>query len=303
MNGAGSSLFSEPDMLLRLEQMSLASKSRIRGTMQGKRRSKQLGTSLEFADYRLYTPGDDIRRFDWNVYGRTGKPFIKQFMDEQELQVNLYVDTSKSMDFGQTGASGIGSKFLYARQLAACIGYITLCGYDRVSARLFSQELGPQLPMLRGKGSASRLFQFLEEAQIGSAGDIANALMKPAALPRQPGMTWLFSDFLFEARVEEALGLLLSAKQEVVMVQVLSPEELDPTFVGDLRLIDSESGMGTEVAMTGKVIQAYQNAVKHYTQGLQRYCHERNILYMLAVTNLPVSETILRMFRGSGLLR
>jgi uncharacterized protein (DUF58 family) len=109
----GPGLQLDSSLMLRLDSLSLAAKNRIRGTMQGKRRSRQLGSSQEFADYRIYTPGDDTRQFDWNVFGRTGKPFIKQFMDEQELQVNVYIDCSKSMDFGE----GTANKFLYARQL------------------------------------------------------------------------------------------------------------------------------------------------------------------------------------------
>ncbi|WJH34622.1 DUF58 domain-containing protein [Paenibacillus sp. CC-CFT747] len=140
--------------------MSVAAKKRIRGTMQGKRRSRMLGSSMEFADYRMYTPGDDTRQLDWNVYGRTGKAFIKQFMDEQELQVHLYVDVSRSMDFGGTDSHPDHSKFLYARRLAACVGYITLAGYDRVGVKLFGEDMIGQLPVMRGKGSASRLLPF-----------------------------------------------------------------------------------------------------------------------------------------------
>jgi uncharacterized protein (DUF58 family) len=291
-------LLLDSSLMLRLDALQLAAKNRVRGTMQGKRRSRQLGSSQEFADYRLYTPGDDTRQFDWNVFGRTGKPFIKQFMDEQELQVNLYIDCSQSMEFG----AGATNKFLYARQLAACIGYISLAGYDRVSTRLFSDRIDQQLPMLRGKGSMHRLIQFLEQAAVESSGDLAAAMMQPAQLPRQPGVTWLFSDFLYESGIEDSLSYLLAARQEVVVVQVLSPMEMNPDIIGDLRLIDSESLSGKEVAVTGRVIKAYQEAVGQYTRGLQRFCHERNMAYVLTVTDTPLLDTIQRAFRQSGLL-
>ncbi|MBP1153799.1 MULTISPECIES: DUF58 domain-containing protein [unclassified Paenibacillus] len=290
----------DPKLLLRLEQMSLAAKRRIRGTMQGKRGSKQLGASLEFADYRMYAPGDDIRRFDWGAYARTGKPFIKQFMDEQELQVNLYIDVSRSMGFPKDDAAR--NKLLYAQQLAACVGFIALSGYDRVSARLFSDRVERELPMLRGKGSAHRLFQFLSEAEAVSGGDIADAVMKSGAIPRQPGMTWIFSDFLYETGIEETLSFLLAARQEVVVVQVLSEEEVRPVLSGDLRLIDSEFGTGKEVAVTGRVIEAYRSAVRQYTQSLRRFCHERGMIYLLATTDVPVADTVQRSLRVNGLL-
>ncbi|GCL73372.1 DUF58 domain-containing protein [Paenibacillus naphthalenovorans] len=297
---SASDLGLDPKLLLRLEQMSLAAKRRTRGTMQGKRRSKQLGASLEFADYRMYAPGDDIRRFDWGAYARTGKPFIKQFMDEQELQVNLYIDVTRSMGFPLEEAAG--NKLMYARQLAACIGYMALSGYDRVSARLFSDRIVRELPMLRGKGSVHRLFRFLSEAEAESGGDIADAVMKPGAIPRQPGMTWIFSDFLYESGIEEALNYLLAARQEVVVVQVLSEEEMRPALTGDLRLIDSESGTGKEVAVTARVIEAYQAAIRQYTHGLKQFCHERGMTYVLATTDVPVADAVLRSLREHGLL-
>ncbi|SDI30919.1 DUF58 domain-containing protein [Paenibacillus naphthalenovorans] len=297
---SASDLGLDPKLLLRLEQMSLVAKRRTRGTMQGKRRSKQLGASLEFADYRMYAPGDDIRRFDWGAYARTGKPFIKQFMDEQELQVNLYIDVTRSMGFPLEEAAG--NKLMYARQLAACIGYMALSGYDRVSARLFSDRIVRELPMLRGKGSVHRLFRFLSEAEAESGGDIADAVMKPGAIPRQPGMTWIFSDFLYESGIEEALNYLLAARQEVVVVQVLSEEEMRPALTGDLRLIDSESGTGKEVAVTARVIEAYQAAIRQYTHGLKQFCHERGMTYVLATTDVPVADAVLRSLREHGLL-
>jgi len=241
-------LFLPSGLLLQLEQLSLVAKRRVRGTMQGKRRSKQLGSSLEFADYREYAPGDDTRRFDWSVYGRTGKPFIKQYMDEQELQVHLFLDASRSMNFGED-ASGLlveggklGNKLEYAKQLAASIGYIALAAYDRVDVASFTDQIDSHTPLMRGRGSAERLFHFMQmmEGQPINKGRanadhlyFARPFMNPYALSRQQGMTWVFSDFLAEQGVEEALSYLLSAKQEVVVVQVLHPQELEPKLVGD----------------------------------------------------------------------
>ncbi|MEO3947785.1 DUF58 domain-containing protein [Gorillibacterium sp. CAU 1737] len=341
---SGSLLFPNPKDLHRLEQMMLSSKSRIRGTIQGRRRSKQAGSSLEFADYRLYAPGDDTRQLDWNVYGRTGKPFIKQFLDERELQVHLYIDSSRSMDFGSgkgaasgdsaaygNGADGGGnthpstsaaaeerdssaykpaagkergiSKFLYARRLAACVGYMALSGYDRTGVRFFGERISRELPLVRGKGSAHRLFAFLEEAATEPTGSIANAIMSPLSVPKQPGMAWVFSDFLYESGVEEALTYLQAARQEVQVVQVLAPEEIDPELIGDLRLIDSESGTGKEVALSPKVLRAYREAVREYTTDLAAYCQKRGMGYAVALTNVPALDTISRVLHASGTVR
>ncbi|MEW9701641.1 DUF58 domain-containing protein [Paenibacillus sp. SI8] len=284
-----------PSLMLRLEQISIAAKHRIRGTMQGKRRSSAYGSSLEFADYRLYAPGDDTRQLDWHAYGRTGRPFIKLFMDEQELRVNLCLDATKSMDFA--------GKWEYARQLAAAIGYTSLNRYDRVSATAFTTDIAKQLGLLRGKGSAVRLFEFLAGCQAEGAGDVGAVFRQPSNLPKQPGMTWLFSDFLYEQGVEEALTYLLAAKQEVVAVQILAPEELAPELLGELRLIDSETGAAKEVAMSRKVLEAYREVAEQYTSKLRAFCYERGITYMLASTSVPVEDFLLSELRRSGLVR
>ncbi|MBD0379142.1 DUF58 domain-containing protein [Paenibacillus sedimenti] len=294
MSGNGWDLL-DPALLQRLEQMNIAAKSRIRGTMQGKRRSTDFGSSLEFADYRLYTPGDDTRQLDWHAYGRTGKPFIKLFMDEQELQVNLWLDASQSMNFS--------SKWEYAKQLAAAIGYISLSRYDRVSAAVFTSQITKQLKLFRGKGSSLRFFNFLSGSQAEGLGDMGAVFRNPSILPRQSGMTWLFSDFLYEQGVEEALTYLLAAKQEVAAIQILAPEELAPELAGELRLIDSETGAAKEVAMSSKILQAYRKAVEQYTSGLKAFCYERGITYVLAVTSVPIDEFLLGELRRKGLMR
>ncbi|NQX65429.1 DUF58 domain-containing protein [Paenibacillus alba] len=300
MNGGLNLL--DPALMRRLDQMSIAAKSRIRGTMQGKRRSKQLGSSLEFADYRLYTPGDDTRQLDWHAYGRTGKPFIKLFMDEQELQVHLWLDASKSMDFGRK--EGVSpSKWEYARQLAAGIGYLSLNRFDRVSAAMFTNEITKQQKLLRGKGSSLRLFEFLASTEPEGIGDISAAFRNPSILPRQAGMTWVFSDFFYEQGLEDALKYLLAAKQEVVVVQVLAPDELDPLLMGELRLLDSETGAAREVAMSSKVLQAYKEAAFQYTQTLKSFCYERGITYLLALTDVPAADFLLGELRRNGLVR
>lgn len=303
MNGGERPLL-DTETLLRLERLTLVAKSRIRGTLQGKRKSKQRGVSLDFADYRLYTPGDDVRQIDWNAYGRSGKPFIKLFHDERELQVRLWIDVSASMNTGGESSAGEDwNKLLHAKRIAACVGYMTLAGMDRVSAYTFADRTAAVLTAVRGKGAAQRLFRFLSDCAPGEAGDMERALTQPAVMPRQPGMTWIFSDFLYESGVKETLNKLLAAKQEVVVVQVLCPEELNPAYEGDLRLVDVETGAGKEVAMSGKALRAYKEALDAYTGGLRAFCHERGIAYALAPTNVSALEWLATTMRGTGVLQ
>ncbi|MCJ8013156.1 DUF58 domain-containing protein [Paenibacillus sp. KQZ6P-2] len=302
-----------PDWMARLERLALGSGRRVAGTLQGKRRSSRLGSSLEFADYRSYAPGDDIRRFDWGVYSRTGKPFVRQFMDEQELMVSLYVDCSASMDFGGSplsegkpkGKSG-ENKLLFAKRLAASIGYIALCSYERLGAYCYSNRLDGRLPVLRGRGSAMRLFQFLQDMPPGAEGSLSFALGEPGAVPRLSGITWIFSDFWLdegESSIGSVLSRLAGAGQEVVLVQVLSPEEIHPELSGDLRLVDSELNTGKEVAITGRVLQRYRKELEHYQNELRKIASERGISYVTLSSDMSLQEAVFGVFAGAGLVR
>ncbi|MDR0269829.1 DUF58 domain-containing protein [Paenibacillus sp.] len=301
------------DWMMRLERLTLGSGRRVAGTLQGKRRSSRLGSSLEFADYRSYAPGDDIRRFDWGVYSRTGKPFVRQFMDEQELMLSLYVDCSASMDFGgsqamkgmMTGKAG-DNKLLFAKRLAASIGYIALCSYERVGALCYSNRLNGRLPVLRGRGSANRLFQFLQDMPPGGEGSLASALGEPGAMPRLSGMTWIFSDFWLregESEMGNILSRLVGAGQEVVLVQVLSPEEIHPELSGDLRLIDSELNTGKEVAITGRVLHRYTEELEHYQNELRKTASERGTSFVTLSSDMTLQEAVFGVFANAGLIR
>lgn len=324
-----------PALLPRLERLSIMSERRVRGMAQGKRRSGSFGASLEFADYRQYAPGDDIRRFDWSVYSRTGRPFVRQYWDEQELPVSLYIDVSASMDhrgageaapheqtagaqFAAEGSSravesgGIvssdrgpsgDSKLLYAKRLAAAVGYMALAGSDRVQAYLYHSKVEAWLPPLRGKPAAVKLFSFIQAAKAGGTGSMSDALSSAQFIPRQPGMSWVFSDLWLEGGVEEleqGLARLQAARQEVVLVHVLSEDELNPRLSGDLRLVDIELGTGKEVAITGKVLDRYKKALERYLGDISRLCSERGVRYVLAPSHRSLETGMIEVLRKTG---
>lgn len=294
-------LFTDAAQLRRLERLTVTAKGRIRGTMQGKRRSRLLGSSLEFADYRPYAPGDDIRRLDWNVYGRTGKAFIRQFWDEQELHLRLYVDVSPSMRFGYEPGDAMPdtNKLAYALRLAACIGYAALSGEDRVSASVFADQVTASFPTVRGKGAAIRLFDFMERMfaleEAPGTNDISEPFMQPGVFPRLPGQCWLFTDGLYEHGWEEAMSRFAAAGQHLVVVQVLGPEELTPDLSGELKLIDAESGAAKEVAFGRRVHQAYQAELQAHLHHIRKLCAERGFDHVLADTSVPVVDAAVRM--------
>lgn len=312
-------LFPEPGLMAKLERMSLAGGSRVKGTLAGKRRSSSLGGSQEFADYRPYAPGDDVRRIDWNVYGRTGKPFIRQYWDEQELYATLYIDISRSMSgFGGESAN----KLTCALRLAAAVGYAALCGGDRLTVRAFSgATMDEGVRLSAGRASALPLFQYLAGKRPqpdvfanaalftsspdldATISDLSLPFLQPGRLPRRAGVSWIFTDGWYERGIAETLLALKSAGQHVVFVQLLSPEELDPRLDGELRLIDAELGTGKEVALSAGRIREYKEALTAYREELRSQCANRGIPFVFADTSRPISDLIASLATVPGTLR
>jgi uncharacterized protein (DUF58 family) len=309
----GGWLLEDPSLLNAMEQMTVAAKGRVSGTMQGKRRSRLLGSSQEFADFRPYVPGDDIRRLDWNVYGRTGKAFVRQYWDEQEMDVRLYIDVSPSMGFG-LAPDGIGSgnippdnKLAFALRLAACVGYAALSGEDRVTVCTFADRIVARLPTVRGRGAAVRLFDFLAQ-QLGlpdgsGTEDLYSAFAEPGAYPRLPGQSWLFTDGLYETGIAQTLDGFAAARQHLVFVHVLGPAELYPDLSGELRLIDAESGQAKEVAFGQSVHRAYKMALEAHCESIRKRCAERGFDYLLVDASASIFDTAVHGLLAAGLLK
>ena len=253
---AASTLLS-PELLARLEKMELVSRKIFRGRMKGERRSPRKGQSVEFADFRNYVPGDDLRFVDWNTYARLEKLFLKMFLEEEDLHFYALIDASSSMDFGEP------TKLKYAVQLAAALGFIGLVRGDRVKI----ETIGPVGP--RSGPGLSRPPQPLADARPLSEVRFAARAQKPV-LPLAEGVknfclrnsgkgiVVLISDLMDKAGYESALRYLVSREMDVYVIHVLSPEEFDPDVQGDLRLVDCEDGDVAEVTVTRSADEAIQ---------------------------------------------
>jgi len=286
--------------LAKLDAMAMQSGSRTKGMLAGKRRSSSLGSSLEFADYRPYIAGDDIRRIDWNLYGRTNKGYIRQYWDEQERSFHLYVDSSLSMT---TIGEGEHNKWLTALRTAASVGYLALQSDDRMSIRLFNErKVCNQLPMLHGKHAKFAMINELSEWILDGPADLINdsrqAISDAAApfaggsqLPRRAGVTWIFSDGLYEQGLESLLSSLLARKQQVVFVHILHGSELEPSLEGEWKLIDIETSRAKEVAMSPSIMEKYKRGVIEFRNRLRQLCEIRGIAYysMNCSEKLPAS--------------
>jgi hypothetical protein len=242
-----------PELLRRLEQFQLLAARRSKSTAKGERRSKARGQSVEFADFRNYVAGDDFRYLDWNLYGRLDKLFLKLYEEERELPVRIFLDASESMTFGTP------PKFDFARQVAAAVGYVALCGFDRVTVHIFpepdpaapnvdaaalSAEMAARggLRSVRGRKSSLQFFQNLSKLTARGAADLNEGLRRGALSSRQTGVAVVLSDFLDPAGYETGLNALIGRGFQVNAIQILAPEELNPGTYGDLRLVDSETG-------------------------------------------------------------
>ncbi|MGO0063278.1 DUF58 domain-containing protein [Brevibacillus fluminis] len=283
--------------LQRLERMQMTTRRLASGAHAGKRRSKQLGSSLEFADYRAYAPGDDLRQLDWNAYGRSGKLFVKRFLDEQELHVSIYLDCSRSMGYGQP------SKLHRSKQLAAALGYLSLCHLDYVSVYAFDQSLRGAMTRLQGKAKAAQLFSFLESIEPGGAGDLNAALRSGQAVSGKPGVSIILSDFLYENGYENGVAFVQAARQEVILVQVLAEEERNPAYQGELRLLDSETGSAKEIAFSPVMIEEYAKTLSAYQAQLSAFAFGRGIAYVSVEAEQSPEQIVFGIFRQAGLIR
>jgi uncharacterized protein (DUF58 family) len=296
-----------PELLRRLEQFQLLAARRAKSSAKGERRSRSRGQSVEFADYRTYVHGDDFRYLDWNLYGRLDRLFLKLYEEERELPVRIFLDASESMTFGAP------PKFDFARQAAAALGYVALCGFDRVSVIPFPptpanhpsdpaahvKELAARggLRSVRGKKSGIQFFQNLSLLTAGGAANLDESLRRGALEARQPGLAVVLSDFLDPAGYETGLNALIGRGFQVDIVQILSPEELTPMTYGDLRLVDSETGAMQEVTFGRYRLKAYQQTVQNFIQRLREFCQGRGINFFTVSSNLSLEELLLKQLR------
>lgn len=309
----------EPQFLQRLERLSLVSRRLMAGQMQGERRSTKRGQSVEFSDYRPYTPGDDFRRIDWNAYARLERFFIKLFVEEEDLTVHFLIDLSRSMNWGEP------KKLDYALRAAGALGYIAMAGLDRVTVTAIRPADGAigngpgmgaagswngtatYFPPHRGKSQALTLFAFLQNLAAlvsppGARIEPARSLRRYAAQAAHPGPLLLLSDLMDDGWTD-GLQALASRGFEVTVVHILSPEEVDPSLDGDFTLLDSEDGAEVEITADYELLERYRQGLRQWQAGLQRFCSARGIHYVPLDTGLPLDDLLFHWLRTKGVLR
>jgi uncharacterized protein (DUF58 family) len=255
------------------------------------------GRGVEFDDYRAYHLGDDYRYIDWHVVSRLDRLFVKIFSEEEDLDVSLLVDTSRSM------AAGVPSKLTLAKQLAAAIGYIGLVNLDRVGVNAFATTVGSGLQRLRGRARAFDLLRFLHGLEPSGETDLAAAMRLYTAASRRRGLLILLTDLLDPRGYERALLLAKPQRLQVFLIHILADEELNPLLAGDLRLIDVETGRAVEVTVNAESLRAYASARDGFFHGIEQFCFRRGIDYLRTATSVPLDRLVLRSLRQAGLLQ
>lgn len=287
-------------LMAKLDQVDVVSRKIFAGKLQGERRSKRRGVSVEFADYRHYTPGDDLRFVDWNIYARLDRLFLKMFLEEEDLSLLLVLDASASMDYGDP------NKFDFARRLAMALGYIGLANHNRVTLWSYGAEGTQRLANLRGRRRTQEMGQWLLSREAGGRADFDEA-MKTIALARQgKGVMVILSDFLLKEGYDKGLRYLAGGGYDTFALQILSPQEIDPArggMSGDLKLTDLEDGDIAEVTITPALLRRYKQTLDAYCGALREYCVRRSIMHVTVDTGTDLDTLLLEYLRKRGLLQ
>lgn len=286
----------DPPFLKKLERLSLVTKRPFAGQMKGEKRSVKRGTSVEFADYREYLLGDDLRYVDWNTAARLDKLFVKLFIEEEDLYLALLIDSSKSMDFGSP------KKLHFAVRVAAALGYIGLSNYDRVSVSVFAAGLRSPLPTKRGRAAVLPFFDYLNRMEAQGQTSFAASLKAYAAQARYRGVAIVLSDFL-DPNWQDGVKSLLARGFQVALVQTLDEEELHPTLVGDLRIIDAETGEAKEMSVNPALLTRYQAALDTFCGEIEAFSNRYGLDYIRASSAMPFEDIVLKYLRQGGLIK
>jgi uncharacterized protein (DUF58 family) len=302
----------DPVFLRKLERLRIQARRAFPGTTRGERRSTRRGASVEFRDFRKYEPGDDFRHVDWSIFARLERLMLRQFVEEEDVRIDILFDQSRSMHFGQPI-----TKSDFARRAAAALAFLAVSSLDRVGVAAFDSTLRARIRALRGRGHLHSVLAFLEglstqselssntdvepgESSAGVANDSDHATNLGAVLRsfqrsnQRPGIVFLISDFLDPGEFRREMKLLTQRGFDLNLIQVLASEELQPALKGDLMLVDSETGVAREITVNERMLAVYQRALSAYTTSLESFCRATGIGYMMVTADVSFEDLLLK---------
>ncbi len=281
----------------RLDHLALVSKRIFSGAMRAERRTKKVGSGVEFADHRDYAPGDDLRSLDWAAYSRFQRLLVRLYEEEEDLSIYFIIDTSSSMAFGD------GEKLRQAKRLTAALAYVGLANLDRVTIVSATDSISGRMPETRGKARIFRIFRFLSSLPGDGHTDLEDSLKTFVAQHKRRGLAVLISDLYDAKGFEKGINVLRYNKFEPFVLHVTDSADRSPELRGDVRVYDCETGDEREVTVTGNVLERYAKAYDAYVEEVRRFCSRKQVSYYEASVDLPFDELILRVFRRGGFLR
>jgi uncharacterized protein (DUF58 family) len=282
----------EDRFLTKLEYLRVVSRRAFAGRDRADRIGRKRGRGLEFADYRAYAHGDDIRHIDWKAYKRLNRLLLRLFDEEQDLAVYLFIDTSASM-----AAHG---KFDQARRIAAALCYIGLVHMDRITILPFGARLLPETVAGRGRSRIFPVFEALDRLTTQGGTDLTQSFRQFSSRARQRGLAVVISDFLDPAGFEAGLKMLSSTRHEVGVVHIVSARDAEVGTIGEVRAVDAETGESRSVDVTHGLAAAYRRAWDEHAASVEAFCRRFQIAYVRAAAEDPFEDVMLRTFREGG---
>lgn len=287
----------DASILQRLDNLTLLTRRPMASGRPGRRRSPMAGSSMEFADYRRYSPGDDFRRIDWRAYARLERLFLRVFEAEENITVTILIDCSDSM------YQGTPAKISLATSTAAALAYIALKCEDSVIVGALTDRLVSYRRVGSGKNSIWTVGEFLNQLPRSGTTDLNRALYDIGRVVSGPGLTIIISDFLAPAGYQTGVRAVRQLRQEVALLQILSPDEIEPDMQGDWRLRDSEGNGNVDVSISSAIMQAYQQRLADFTEELAAFAHTHMATYTLIPSDTLLIDVVQRLLRHIDLVR
>jgi len=283
--------------LQRLSRLQFMTRGRLGGRLSGLHVSPRAGMSVEFADYREYHPGDDIRYVDWNIYGRLERLLVKSFIHESDLPIYLLIDVSASMQLGAP------SKIQYVAQLALALAHLGLHSMDRVGVFPFAHRLLASIPAQQGASHIRRVYNTLSNLDAHDETAFEQSIMGFLSLTRETGLTLILSDLMFPTGLEEGIARLLYRGDEVVVLRILAPEELDPKPSGTTQIVDVETGRFTNLNLGNTTLASYRARFEKHQSRIQTFLEEQRVPLFTIPTERPLEAVIFENLREGGIVR
>ena len=286
----------------RLETLALELRANLSGFFGGKHLVRTYGQTVEFADYREYMLGDDIRRIDWNLYSRFEKFFLKLFTDERQMHTQIFIDCSASM------GKDMPEKANYAIGTAAALGYLSVHNMDKVSFKLMKgNKAEDSFGTIVGKRAFFDAISNLETLEFDGETDLYKCITSCPNLGSNDGLAVIISDFFTDSDWKKAVDYLCYKKKQVLLIQVMTPDEIDPTYSGRVNLIDAES-LGMEdpknlrIRITRANQLAYEEALHDMKEELRTFCASRGADFISVSTGTPIEKMLFKELLKVGII-